>query len=113
MSQAIYLLLSSGTLAEITYTILNIHIYCTSPIISFLFAVVSHIIGHRLQITKHLITSGCLSSFAFCFPPPPSDFPYSAHCINKLITVLTHDYSEVNKYHKGVNITGALKKYTA
>jgi hypothetical protein len=69
-------------------------------------AVASQIIGHRLQITKHLIMSGSLPSFAFCFwnPPPTKQiFPYSAHHINKSITLLTH---EVNKYHMGVNITG-------
>ena len=33
--------------------------------------------------------------------------------VNKFITVLTHEHSEVNKYHKGVNITGVTVKYIA
>jgi hypothetical protein len=32
--------------------------------------------------------------------------------ILNFITVLTHEHSEVNKYNKGVNITGGTKKYT-
>ena len=49
-------------------------------------------------------------------PPPKQIFPYSALHINKFITVLKHEDTQINKYHKGINITShkethCIKKY--